>query len=195
MGPPPSNHVYLWGGIATLAAAVFVVMFAFSASASTSTFPAAMVDYSDGELAFARRTQARRVSAREITAGVTDGGVVLADLDAAMSDVVLAAPDSIVLPIYFGPEHAIHAIGFVDGGVARTLLNPAVRSMSGRATVVQQPRFCTTSAHYQLPTFVIVSGSFTNSSSIVSIPFENTRAALVATLIAQLDGEDPCAAA
>lgn len=175
-----------------VAACLFALGYMVFGSGPPSTFPRDFAVFTDREARLARKIPGDSIRSSEIANGRLASGVILQDMVDVLTQYIVYNPESMVLPIYYGEEYNYAALGFMGDRGPTVFLNPKLAKSSGSARITQQPRFCTETRGYTLPTRVVVRGSYHNSTTIVRQEFTGAHAALAYTMINQLEGEDVC---
>lgn len=161
-------------------------------SGPPSTFPRDFATFTEREARLARKIPGDTVGTAEITEGRLSDGVLLQDMVDVLTQHIVYHPKSMALPIYYGEDHNYAALAFMGDRGPTVFLNPNIHKSSGAARITQQPRFCSMARGYLLPTRVVVSGTYHNSTTIVRQEFQGAHAALAYTMIHQLKGDDVC---
>lgn len=155
-----------------------------------STFPTSMHTYPEDQLVLARQVSGRLISSGEISSGSVQG-VGLVDMERSMAADLEYNKNIVVVPMNYGPRFPFSVVGFyTDRPIV--LLNPYIASSSGLVTVDQKPLFCSVQRGYKLPSHIVVGGSLVNTTTISRFTLEGSQAAMVYTLIMQMDGQDVC---
>lgn len=188
--PQPKRTLQVVASL-TLLFCVFWLVYTIYGPARPSTFPTNRHGYKEAELVLARQVPGRTVGLHEVASGVLSNGVLLTDMEQVMMADVEYDPSLVVVPMNYGPTYTHRAIGFyLEQPIV--LINPTIQSSSGLVTVNQKPLFCQTARDYRLPSHVVLSGSYINSTSFTRMTLEGAQAAMVYTLVHQQLGEDVC---
>lgn len=185
------NCVLIYLLFVVFAMAGFLVVRFFQTTAREYTFPNNMHTYKESEMPLVRQIPGRQITSTEITSGVLYTGVLISDMNEVMTEAVEYNRDMILLPINYGSRHTYSAIAFY-ADEPKLLLNPYISTSSGLVTVNQRPLFCDNARDYSLPSHVVVEGSPHNSTVITRVKLEGAHAAMVYTLVHQLQGIDVC---